>query len=38
MDANMQTTLIINNMEFDKSGDVIFLGDSDQSYRKKSDF
>ena len=27
-DANMQTTLIINNMEFDKSGNVIFLGDS----------
>ena len=28
MDANMQTTLIINNMEFDKSGNVIFLSDS----------
>jgi hypothetical protein len=27
MDANMLTTLIINNMEFDKFGNVIFLGD-----------
>ena len=27
MDANMLTTLIINIMEFDKFGNVVFLGD-----------